>query len=169
MKTESEYTDEAPVDKALSATLKQRYGRLSRRSFFSLATRALIKVAGISVAAEVLPFLTSIAHADSNCGLHGWICGTGTCSGGTTGGSAGRWAQCCDIGCGVWSCISYYDHCGTRPANWGQGCAGVTPSGPPWCGTAGGQYICTEVSSSGNYSSLSACQTGCTGAPSCAY
>lgn len=167
MNTESEHTDESPVDKALSAKLKQRYGRLSRRSFFSLATRTLIQAAGITVAAEVMPFLASVAKADGYCGLHGWICGTGTCTGGASGGPAGRWNQCCEIGCGIWGCIGYFDRCGTRPANWGVGCTGVQPSGQPWCGTAGGQYICTEVARSGTFGSLSSCQAGCTGAPAC--
>lgn len=149
----------AAVDRAVSRALDRRYANLSRRSFLSLLTRRLVGLTGIVVAAEVFPYLASTAHAAfSECGLHGWICGTGNCSGGTAGQT---WVQCCELPqCPPkWKCCTYRDYCGTPPPNHPTNCQGVEPSGTLWCNN--GEYICTTIACAGNYSSPSSCTSGC--------
>lgn len=155
------------IDVAIGKTLQKTYGQLTRRSFLSGATRKLISLTGIGVAAQMFPYFANEAHATETCGLHGWICNEFTpCYGGSIG---ANWIQCCQMNAPrpVFSCCTYTDYCGTRPPNWGDDCYGNEPSGPAWCGGAGGSYICTLFNCSGQWSTLSACQSGCSGSPSC--
>jgi hypothetical protein len=169
MITESHESDSSRLDDALSKQLARTYGNLTRRSFFSMATRKVLKLAGIAVASEVLPYLATDARADVECGLHGYVCNPQTtCNGGTQGIS---WVQCCfnhaclpgSPGFDHWQCCAYTDYCGTRPANWGNGCSGPTPSGTAWCGEAPGQYICTTLQCMYSLSSQAACEQQCVG------
>lgn len=163
--------DNGPPKDSLDATIARRlsvrYRSQSRRAFLSRVTRSLIGFAGVAVASEVLPFFASTARADTNCGLHGYLCSSGTtCSGGIPGYA---WVQCCstDTCPQSYSCCKYTDYCGTRPAGWGSNCGGTTPAGPSWCGSAPGAYLCTSVSCIASYGSLAECNTGCVTYPHC--
>jgi len=150
------------ADQALSNVLARSYGNLTRRSFLSILTRRLIALAGVPLAAQVFPYFAGEARADIYCGLHGYLCGTGNCSGGSAGAS---WVQCCEAAAcppGTYMCCSYTDYCGTRPQNWGAGCGGNYQQGSQaWCGQASGVYICTSVTCSGGHPSLFSCQQNC--------
>lgn len=157
--------EESPVDRVVAKALGNTYGQLSRRAFLSKVTRKILSISGFVIGAEIIPFLASEAHADvwNRCGLHGWICGTGTCSGGTIG---AKWIQCCPppLCPNLFQCCTYTDYCGTRPPGWGTGCDGATPSGTLWCGQAPGLYICTEVSCSvTKHEGMTDCLDNCPG------
>jgi hypothetical protein len=160
MSKERQTRTDSSLDTAVSQKLAKKYGDLSRRSFFSLATRQLIGVAGVTVASEFLPFMTNTAYAQTTCALHGYVCDTTTsCRGGTAG---SHWMQCCEIGCNIWQCCTYTDYCGTRLGTWPAGCTGTIPSGTSWCGSAPGAYICTTVGCTGTtYSTYASCDQAC--------
>jgi hypothetical protein len=168
----------APIDTAVGRALQTQYANLSRRSFLSSLTRQVFGLVGVSLAAEVLPYLAAPAQAEgwgdgwTDCGLHGYVCdGTTTCSG--SGGSLGAsWVQCCEkpLCPAFWKCCTYTDYCGTRPQNWGTGCYGNYIAGAPaWCGGASGSYLCTIYSCTPTeWLSLANCQAHCAGS-SCAF
>jgi hypothetical protein len=169
---EDESADRSPVDAAIANTLTRKFGMLSRRAFLSVATRKVLSLAGVAVASEVLPFLASDAYAAEPtwCGLHGWICGTGNCSGGSRGvGASARWVQCCQTGCGIYQCISYWDRCSTTTPPPASGCQGVSPPAgyPPWCGSDMSlKYVCTEVEPiPTQYPNAGYCASACQGLP----
>jgi hypothetical protein len=160
------------LDNAISRTLGETYGNLSRRSFLSGLTRRLIGLTSVAVAAEVLPFLAAPVRAanpyevETLCGLHGYKCATGNCTGGVMG---RRWVQCCEAvrdSCPTkWSCCRYTDYCGPTELQH-SGCTGVTPGGTSWCGPAPNTfYRCTDVqcaiTSASLYATEQACKTGC--------
>ena len=170
MSSETNSTSTAPLDAIVSRNLASRYGNLSRRSFLSGLTRKLIGLAGVSLAAEIFPYLASPAFADApggagpNCGLHG-----NPCQGGCMGGSAAAsWQQCCKVNC-CYQCCTYTDFCNPPntlpPPGWPHNCTG-TASGTLWCRPPTlTLYICTMTACSGAYTTLSSCTSGC--APSC--
>jgi hypothetical protein len=167
---DTENPDAQGVDALLGRVLRDSYAPLSRRSFLSALTRKIFALAGVSLVSEVMPFLATearAADAPTWCGLHGWICESGTtCYGGTP---RATWVQCCEIPTGtppcpmVYTCCRYTDYCApTRPSNWGTDChIGKQPCGLPWCGESGGMYLCTTVQCSGNYSTFPQCANGC--------
>jgi hypothetical protein len=159
------------VDRIISRYLARRYPALSRRSFLSMLTRQAIRVAGITVAAEVLPFLPSDAQAQSvGCGLHGYQCDwQTTCNSGDYG---AVWVRCCEIPSCVtyWFCVAYRDRCGTQPPDWGTNCHGNYVKGSDaWCGAVEGDYICTDVTVQGMHTSQTSCNNSCKAGPVCAW
>jgi hypothetical protein len=142
----------SPLDDAISKSLGDMYGNLSRRSFLSAVTRKLIGLTNVVVAAQVMPFLAPLAKAapqyavDERCGLHGYVCGPGNCQGGVVG---HKWVQCCvadrDSCPSLYSCCQYTDYCGPEPLEY-SGCDGVPPSGTSWCGPPPNRsYRCTRI------------------------
>lgn len=157
------------VDKVVSHALDNSFTNISRRSFLSLLTRKLIGLTGVAVAAEVFPYFVPRAEAlvPTDCGLHGWICTSGTpCNGGVVG---NKWVQCCQVPVPCdwkYKCVSYVDYCGTRPGNWPNGCVGnFIDDAISWCGGAGGpnaEYICTKkIVHAPIYGTFAQCQSNC--------
>lgn len=162
------------LDRAISNNLGETYGNLSRRSFLSVLTRKLIGLTNVVVASEVLPFLAAPVGAapqyevEENCGLHGYICHTGNCSGGVIG---RKWVQCCEAvhtdSCpSKWACCTYTDFCGPTELQY-SGCTGVPPAGTSWCGPPPNTfYRCTSITCYGSpvaslYNTEQACKTAC--------
>src|SRR5262249_15751771 len=88
------------VDRVVGQGLSRTYRNLSRRSFLALATRGAIRVAGVALAARILPYTVSTAVADSDCGLHGRHC-VPPCMGGSP---QLAWKACCGTGAGEGEC-----------------------------------------------------------------
>lgn len=162
------------LDRTLAITLGEAYGNLSRRSFLSVLTRKLIGLTGVAVAAEVLPFMAAPVRAapqyeiEDMCGLHGYRCDTGNCSGGVAG---RRWVQCCEAihtsSCPTkWACCSYLDYCGPSELQH-SGCEGATPSGTSWCGPAPNIFYrctlieCSSATPESLWNTQGACKTAC--------
>jgi len=157
------------VEGAIRQRLRKKYGQLTRRSFLSAVTRKVFSLAGVGVAAQLLPYAAQEARAQSSmgalCGLHGFFCNASSpCSGGTPGAA---WVQCCQIDVQappcptVFTCCTYRDYCGTRPQGWPNGCAGTYVGGTNWCGTAPGDYLCTTINCALSYQNFQACQNNC--------
>ena len=160
------HPDQSSIDSVVSNALHSRYAHLSRRAFMSVVTRKLIGLAGIGLAAEVLPFAIPDAEAqiyNPNCGLHGPKCGTGNCT--NAGAQAvNRWVACCPkpVGCTQkYACCTYTDWCSTsaRPYT-PTGCVGPAQSGTLWCSLYITKYWCTTVSCDGSFST-SSCGNTC--------
>lgn len=166
-------------ERAVAETLGRRYRSVSRRSFFSRVTRIAFAVAGVALLDKSPLFAVPTEHdrlEDAfdkvatwmDCGLNGYKCGSGACTGGTLGtGPTAKWVACCKKAANDYRCCEYADRCGTRPAGWPSGCDGVTPAGALWCGGASGEYICTEISCSSTCSSTTAAGCSCGPSPSC--
>ncbi len=152
------------TDSSIADVLKSRYGSESRRSFVSRLTRFVFGAAGVTIASRAFvqqrPAFAA-GPAWDQCGLKGYLCGTGNCtSKGATSGSS--WSKCCkEPTCNVWVYCSYYDFCGAAaPVPAQAGCDGGIPANTPsWCGAAPNNvYWCTSIScGSGNYPTEAAC------------
>jgi hypothetical protein len=170
-----EKSSQAAIDQALGKVLRKRYGQLTRRSFLSGATRKLLSLAGVGIAAQVLPFFAKEANAQQSfvgptCGLHGPICSSVTLC--NNAGAVPRltWNACCQIPTSVppcpmvYICCTYTDWCVlgplTVPPLWPNGCAGPPPSGVSWCGGIG-TYICTTFSCGASYNTWQDCSVNC--------
>lgn len=165
------------LDSFTGTILKKNFKLESRRSFLAKMTRLTMGLAGISILQQVPLFAASPESSEAEkrlppdwnwCGLHGYICGTGNCSGGQAGtGSTRAWNACCfDQNSNCWKCCEYIDQCGAT-IHTAVGCSGVTPSGSKWCGANGGSYyICTRISCRAQgVATQSACNCGTT--PNC--
>ncbi len=155
MSEDSQQPAGSAVDRVVGQALARRYRNLSRRSFLSIVTRGAIRVAGVALAARILPYTVSTAVADSDCGLHGRHC-VPPCVGGS---EQLAWKMCCGVGadageCPYYQCCSYIDQCGAYP----PGC-GLLGSGTAWCYS--GNYICTVTSCMGFYQDVSQCTAYC--------
>jgi hypothetical protein len=154
--------EQSTIDTVLSRALHARYANLSRRAFVSMVTRKVVGLTGIALAAEVLPFMAPVAHAqvsNPDCGLHGPKCNTGNC---TNSGAqpVNRWVQCCPKlvkPCTQkYQCCTYTDWCATTPRPYNpSGCSGPGQSGTRWCSLFITNYWCTTVSCSGAYGDTS--------------
>ncbi|MBI1916758.1 MAG: hypothetical protein HYS12_18790 [Planctomycetes bacterium] len=175
------------LDQTVARFLASRFRHESRRSFLSRATRALFALAGVGLAARVLPFAPGPATASGGasgaadetwawCGLHGYLC-EGGCDpkknpnskrAADKPGIGAWWLACCKNPKGKWQCIHYADYCGRRGPDWEKNCKGFKPSGQLWCGIGPdrvpGRYICTKVEKvSAESDDIDTCHKGCTG------
>jgi len=163
-------------DGRLSRILKTKSRFESRRSFVSKFSRLLIGMTGVMLpgkarlfAGPAIPLTPKQITTNWNwCGLHGYICGTGNCNGGTTGSGYQRaWNACCfDPATSCYKCCTYADRCSFTPPPAPFQCDGPTPSGPAWCGGAGNYYVCTVVTcATSGSATLAGCT--CTAHPNC--
>ena len=168
MNQNAEQDESTVLDGALRDRLAQSYGNLSRRSFLAGLTRRVIALAGVMVAAEMLPMP---ARGQEECGRHGWKCGTGNCSASLNGAvQRDKWVQCCnsETDCGKYLRCSFVDIC-RNSVQYGffedSGCEGPN-GGMPWCGGMPYQFICTQSSCQPNvYDNIFTCINGFVGAP----
>lgn len=132
------------LDRVVARNLASRYGNLTRRGFFSMATRKLVGLTGVALGVQMLPYLAEVARADNYCGLHGTLCG-GACTAPTQG---IFWVACCPTDtCPVsYTFCTYTDYCAANPI---AGCVG---SGHTWCNPDTLAYVCTMVGCAGTYS-----------------
>lgn len=159
-------------DEKISGTLAKRYRQESRRSFISKLTRFTFAVAGVKLANTLKVFAGPplMMYQSSNwqyCGLSGYLCGTGNCSGGTVGSGPGRkWNACCDADptCGDWRCCTYTDRCKST-VHTPSGCSAPNGvSGLVWCGNQSNQnYVCTDVSCGATQGATTQGACSCTG------
>ncbi len=176
------------------AAKQTRYS--SRRSFLSKSSRVVFGLFGVALAGKQAVFGSSspldvsldkqiksgkvapkFGGFGKYCGLHGYVCGYGSCNTGVVGsGPTRQWNACCEVPdpvlqCWVWQCCTYVDQC-TTDLSWqpdpNDPCdsKGTQAVGIAWCGTGGGsRYVCTIVSCSGNAATEAQCS--CSGYSQC--
>jgi hypothetical protein len=173
MTSKNEFPEKSvSVDEAISKTLSGRYGNLTRRGFLSGVSRSLLKLTGVTLAAQVLPFFPGKAQAQAygdDCGLHGYTCGTGNCQQSSATVESWHWVQCCgypvDPCTTAWQCRRYIDHC-SNTFHSPSGCTGNMDGGTPsWCNwysASHPHYVCTTSIATGPYyDNIESCKSGC--------
>jgi len=158
-------------------------GHVSRRSMLGRSFKALLALAGVTVAARPAPAAVGF---DSCKALHGYTC-AGKCTpnagknkdckkSDTTKATSG-WLGCCELAVGKWSCLNMYDWvCRELESDADRKtCKGNDPSGRTWANYKPDQdphtmvdykyyYLCTEyedVTAGTTYATENDCADKC--------